>query len=265
MTQQDAIRKAIACLRLAKSSNAAEAALAASKAQEIIDRFQLDMAGIDLNRDQHAQDDFDNEPIKDFGYEDPLDDVKYLKPWMLRLASVVARANACRVVYLRTDTFDDGRCRGAKIKVIGRPSDVNTVRYLHGYLRAEVVRLCSENCAGNSGTYKRQFNLGVVETIDAKLQQRRKEMHGEMRQQAASNSMALMRVNNAIAKVEKRGQDVSKWMKQTMTLKTGRVHGTARTGEGSGARAHGRKVGEQVRLTSAKGSLGNSVNQIAQW
>lgn len=259
MTQQEAIDKAIKLLRLSKSSNVHEAALAASRAQEIIDRFKLDITDMDFEN-RNAKD--DNEPIKDFGYGDPLDKTSYLKPWMLRLASVVADANQCRIVYARIDEMGDGRNRGAVIKIIGRPSDVNVTRYLHGYLRGEVVRLRDENCAGNSGTYKRQFCLGVVETISAKLREQKKAMESDLRNQHSHNPMALVRVNNAIVRLEKRHGEVQKWVEANLKLGHGRVHGTARTGEGDSARAHGRKVGEQVRFTKARGAIGHTPKMI---
>lgn len=261
MTRDEAIRKAMACLRLAeRGGTPEESAAAAAAAQKILDRFQLDANDLDFDANAAER---DSEEVKDFGYEDPLEKVDYLKPWMLRLASVVARANNCRIVYQQCDFTGSGRNRGASIKIIGRPSDVQIARYVHGYLRGEVVRLRDSNCKGQSNTYKRQFALGVVETIQDKLDEQRQATEQELRNENVGNSLALVRVNNAIAKREQRYQDVVKFVQQTMPkLGKGRVTGNSQTGLGDVARHHGRKVGEQVRLTRATSSLGSGAKQI---
>src|SRR5215472_13049576 len=98
MTHEEAIRKAMACLKLAQSSNPNEAALAAAKAQEIIERYKLDVTGLDYDSEQVKKD--DSEPVKDFGFSDPLENTDYgSRIWSLRLASVVSRVNQTRIVY----------------------------------------------------------------------------------------------------------------------------------------------------------------------
>jgi len=63
MTYDEAIQKAAKLLRLANSSNPHEAALAAARAQEIMDRYQIDHASITIADNGHARPD---EPIQDF-------------------------------------------------------------------------------------------------------------------------------------------------------------------------------------------------------
>jgi hypothetical protein len=62
MTYEEALRKAAACLRLSKSSNQAEAALAAAKAQEIMDKYQISAEVLKLDQPKEA-----DEPVMDFG------------------------------------------------------------------------------------------------------------------------------------------------------------------------------------------------------
>lgn len=61
MTHQEAVAKVVKLLRLATSSNPNEAALAASRAQEIMDRFKIE--GITASFDTQTQ---SKEPIMDF-------------------------------------------------------------------------------------------------------------------------------------------------------------------------------------------------------
>ena len=249
MTQQDAIRKALACLRLANSDNPNESALAAARAQEIIDRYQLDISGLDYNSQEEAR---DTEEIKDFGHADPLDSLPNPYAWMIRLSSMVSRFNGCRNILSR---HENGR--GKVVRVVGRPSDVNTVRYLYSCLKMEVLRLRDSNCQGNSQTYKYQFCLGVVDTIRVKLEEQRQATFQSKRAEAGQNGMALMRINSAIAKMELRGETVHKWMYEKIKgLYKTRAVGATTTMLGESARSVGREVGKQVRMTRASGSLG---------
>lgn len=252
MTQEDAIRKAMACLRLAKSDNPNESALAAARAQEIIDRYKLDLSGMDPNGDSAAQKAFEDEPINDYGYDDPFEKQRDLHPWMLRLASYIARSNGCRILWHR-----DGRFGGV-IKIIGRGSDVAAARYMHAFLRNEVVRLIKANTnAGHSGSYKRQFGLGVTDTIWQKLAAAKQAMHSDLRNKA-ENPMALMRVNNAIANLERREQAMEKYMEGFC------IHGKSyigRTTDG-GARAAGQLAGKSIVLNGAKSGLTSGVKAI---
>lgn len=264
MTQQEAIDKALKLLRLAKSSNEHEAALAASKAQEVMDKYKLDISSLEYDKQDAER---DSEQVKDFGYGDPLIEFSHLSDnrWLLSLATTVARSNQCRIIYSKIDgvTGNLGKeiKRGATIKIVGHPSDVQVVRYLYSYLRNEVERLIKENCVGNSISYKRGFGLGVVDTIANKLWEQKKQTESAMRGEYAHNPLALVRVNNAIAKVEKRSMAVDKYIEQNMNLGKGRG-GYANKTEGMNARAHGRVAGENVRFTLARGALGTGRKQI---
>lgn len=247
MTQDEALRKAMACLRLAKSSNPNEAALAAAKAQEIIDRYQLDVSSLDYDAQQKKRDD---EPIKNFE-SDPLDDVEGINvKWAGVLAVHVARNNQCRV-YLQ-----DG-LRGKVLKIIGRASDVSAVRYMYSFLKEEVKRLRKENAAGHSGPYMNQFAHGVVDTIAAKLKQQREATFNAVKAEQANNNLALVRVNNAVAKIKERMQAVDKFVEENMRFRKSRASTSSYAG--MGGREHGRKEGHKVRLGGAKGAVGRGV------
>jgi hypothetical protein len=252
MTQQEAIRKALGCLKLANSSNANEAALAAAKAQEIIDRYQLDISSAEYDSQEDAR---DKEPITDFGYSDPLESMKYNWACWIRLTRCVAIANSCRTVMLHQE-------RGSIIKIIGRPSDVSAARYLYGYFKAEVNRLLEEYCKGHGRQWAGQFALGVVDAISEKLSSQREATFQTMRKEQGNNPLALVKLNTAIAKMEKRGQDVSAWMNSNLNLCRGRSVGGTATHEGMSARSQGRKAGESIRVSRAKGSIGAGVAQI---
>jgi hypothetical protein len=251
MTQDEAIRKVLGCLRLAKSTNQAEAALAAAKAQEIIDRYKLDVNSLDYDSQSKARDD---EKIMDFG-ADPLADMgktSSMQRWKLILASSLARNNQCKVY---TTWGADGN---RKVAIIGRPSDVSTVRYLHALLVGEVQRLQKENCAGFSQTYRYQYADGVVDTIRQRLAQQHEATIKTVQEEQAGNSMALVRVQQSLAKQQEREQQVAKWVEENMNLRKGR--GTQGPKNWTGGREAGRRDGQQVRMGSAKASVGRGVS-----
>lgn len=235
MTHQEAIEKAQKLLRLTTSNNPHEAALAASRAQEIMDRYQL--GNLALEYEQRAPE----EPIKDFG-NDPLDpDAKQHATWRSRLASALGRNNACKVY----------RQYNGTLGIIGRPSDVASVRYLFSWLRQEVDRLAQRDCVGNGRTYANNFRIGVVETIADRLAEQKKQTEAAVKQEAA-NPLALVRVENAIAIRTRQALDVEKWAQANMNFHKSPGSGY-RTNDG--AREAGRRAGNEVRIQPTKGAL----------
>ena len=248
MKYEEALRKAISCLKLARSTNPAEAALAAAKAQEIIDRYNLSVG--DLQNGEGPKE--NDEPIANT--HDPLHHVCQVDTrWSVRLASCIAKKNACRVVFY---TQASG---SAIIQIIGRTSDVNAVRYLFGWMESEVRRLTKQECQGRSRKYQVDFRYGVVDTIERKLDEQRRETFKAVQTEVAGNPMALMRVRNSIAKVEQRGNGVDLWMKSNMSgLRTAKH----RKQLDVSARVHGMQAGEVIKLNNAKASLGSASERL---
>lgn len=242
MTYQEAIYKATKLLRLAQSSNQHEAALAAARAQEIMDRFKIESLSIS---EQSAPE----EPIKDFR-NDPLEtELKSKVAWKIQLASAVARHNQCRIYIM-----------GGPIAIVGRPSDVTTVRYLYGWLVREVNRIAGRDTAGYGRIYSNNFRLGMIDTIRERLAEQRQQTDSALRAEAAQNNgLALVIVNKALTKRSEQLAQVDRWMQSNLRLNKGRsshiaTHATAREA--------GRLAGTEIRFTHAKGSLGAGCRQL---
>lgn len=237
MEYSEALDKAAKLLRLSKSSNPNEAALALSKAQEIMERFKIDAASLELDKPQGASPD---EPIKDFA-TDPLDNKT--GTWRGRLAVILANQNQCKAYQ-----------PSGRLCLVGRPSDVQTVRYFYSWLTNEIDKLTAKECAGNGRTYINNFRLGVVETVSMKLKAQREETYKTMRQETEvnGNGMALMRLNMSIARIEQRAGEVEKWTKDNMKL---RARSSGRVRFDSGAREHGRQAGQSIRIQPSSGNL----------
>lgn len=241
MNHEQVVSKAIRLLKLAQSDNPHEAALAAAKAQELIDRHKLTGLSQDSEIPGAARE--PEEEIRKF--EDPLevDEGKNLSRWRVALASTLARANQSRIY-----------TSGTAIKIVGRPSDAETIRYLYQYLTNEIERLTKFHAKGNGKTWANNFRLGVVDEIGNRLAAQREETLSKMKSEAVGTStgqtgIALVRLDNALAKMEKRGEDVQEWMDKNMDLR--KTYARARSDYG--ARAAGRRAGKSIQLGGGKG------------
>lgn len=247
MTQETIISKVQKLLRLSTSSNANEAALAASKAQELIDRHNLSATLLALEQAEPI--DTLDEPIEDFYQKGaPLDSQKTAQTWRARLALVVSELNGCRC-YLA----------GGDIALVGRPTDAETVRYVYGYLTREVERLTTEIGKGMGTTWRNNFRLGVVETVSRKLREGRQAFNKTVRDEATS-TMALMRVDNAMARIERRGETTGAWVKQNLKLRKRTI--SSHAAHDHSARTQGRRAGESINVNGGGKGMGTGQKRI---
>ena len=246
MTHTEAVAKAVKLLRLAQSSNPHESALAASRAQEIMDRFKLTGLSADLDTETAA------EPIADF-CADLLDaGSSVMETWRRRLAMTVAKCNECNG-YLQTRRTE----RGEVIKgfaIVGRASDAQTVRYVYTWLRREVDRLAGALCAGFGRTYWNNFRIGCVETVCLRLEQTRRETTASVKAEAAATggTLALVRVERALAVRDQMLADVNTWMKFNLKLPAGKRSSFR---SDPSARMAGRAAGHQVSIQPTRANL----------
>lgn len=240
MTHEEAVQKAAKLLRLATSDNPNEAALAASRAQDIIDRYKLTGMALDLEGKPAEPE----EPIKNFAA--PLNEEdgasSQLQRWKGWLAMDLAKVNQCRVYK------SDG-----KLKIIGRASDAETIRYMYAYLVKEIERLTKRDALGNGRTYANNFRIGCVETIGKRLREQHNATIEAVKTEAraeVSNPNAIVRVEQSIVRIEQRAKSVDAWVEANFKLYKssgggGRHH--------SDARAAGRAAGHEVNLSSKAG------------
>jgi hypothetical protein len=250
MTHAEALDKAAKLLRLANSSNPHESALAAARAQEIMDRFKLTQdavngAGGDVQSD---------EPIRNFT-EDPLDPSPTLDRWKGQLAMALAAANQCKVYK------GSGRPPyGAGLCTIGRASNVQTVRYLYSWLTREIERLAAQSCAGNGRTYWNNFRLGATETVCRRLREQAAatvaackadatailfDGQEHTHEEEAATTRALALIDNNAALMVRHAAAVEDWTRSNLQL---RARSGGSTRYNSDARAAGRRAGESVRM-----------------
>lgn len=244
MTHQEAIEKAVKLLRLAQSSNQHEAALAASRAQEIMDRHKLEGLSADYDTDKPKQPD---EPIADFK-ADLMDPSTQNATWKSRLAATVAKVNECKVYIRKQRTYaPNGKATlTSGFAIVGRASDAQTVRYIYGWLSGEIDRLAHAQCAGYGATFYNNFRIGAVESVCARLEAARKETEQAMRQEAmvSPNAMAMVHIKNAIACRDEQARAVERWVDNNLKLRN--VSSSYRPD--FTARQLGQKAGAQINI-----------------
>ena len=253
MNRAEAMQKAIKLLRLATSDNPHEAALAAQRAQEILDRFEITQAMLEDSQTRpEPEEEIENfeekqAPLDQFGMQ--------IEHWKSYLSSVIATANACCVFSQRKEYIGFVRQRSF-LHIVGRPTDVEKVRYLYGYLVGETDRLCRRRGKGCGRTWMNQFRLGVVDTLAQRLREGHEAliatMRKEAREQVRENPRALVVLEKAIAKVDRRREDTEVWVAQHLNLGTRPGH---RVNSNLAARVQGRIAGQEIHLTRARGAI----------
>jgi hypothetical protein len=97
-----------------------------------------------------------------------------------------------------------------------------------------------------------------VDSINNMLTAQHKQFADSQRGKVIDNAHALMRINTALAKIERRGSDVQLFMEQKMGFKF-KQRPLSQGRSIQSARAQGQQDGKSVKLTAAKGGIGSGV------
>lgn len=243
MTKLDnAIDRARKLLALSHSDNPHEAAQAAQRAQELLDRFAISRAMLD-----NAESGDGDEVSSSADSDTPLHQARCIAVWISILAKAVAEVNQCRAYTSRVGRGPKSR---RHIEVVGRPADVEKVRYLHGYLVGETQRLCQRDGRGRGRTWRNNYRLGVVDTLCRGLQAARAEVVAKMKAEA-DNQEGLVAIDRALVRLDRRAAEVDLFVARTLNLRS-----TSSTYRGdSGAWARGREAGSEISIGGARGAL----------
>lgn len=260
MTREDAVRQARSLLRLAARGGTPEEAAAAARAQAVIDRWDLTEAAIGGAQETERAE----EPMRSFGTEPEgwIGVAPQRSRWHSRLASKIARQNGCYV-------YRDRRASsGWSIEIVGRPSDVDTVRYLYAWLSGEVERLVNGRGKGMGESWRQEFAAGAVETIAERLAEQRRETAREVAGDLshlgplfaeAGRGAALVRIETALAQYDVRAREADALAHRLVpglrsTCSTYTPNHTAREA--------GRQAGRSVALGRASGMIGGGPRQL---
>lgn len=246
MTTQEAIDKARKLLALAASNtNPNEAATAAARAQEILDRHKLSAAMLE------AEDPTIKEAV-DFG--EPLDEMKKVSTWKWSLAKSIADANSCRVYISLSGMVIAGEMKSA-IKIVGRPSDVAKTKYLYLYLVSETDRLTKVNGKGKGKTWCNNYRLGINDAVHERLNGVMTTIVESMKE----SSIDSEKVDQALMVIDNHKNEVDRFVKEYV----GNMRSVKAPFRGDGnARQTGYQHGQKIALNGASGALGSGQDHL---
>jgi hypothetical protein len=147
-------------LALSTSSNPNEAALAASKAQELLMQHNLTMSQVEM----HGESSYGQEFVQTGS-----------RFWKRSLLTVIARNNFCEVIY-------EAQIKSAAL--IGEKHNQEVVTYLYGYLVSQLEPMAMtayrlSDTTMHAKTWLDSFYMGAINAINARLKAQKAEMIAE--------------------------------------------------------------------------------------
>lgn len=252
MDRTEALRKVAALLRLAaRGGTVDEAATAAARAQDLMDRYELTRDVVaELDGQPREQD----EPITDFygvaeGY---LDTTKTTVHWRWSLAHAIAKLYGCYI-------WQSRRGKGKSTEVVGRPGSVESVRYLFSWLALEIEQLVQHYGRGMGLVWRREFCEGAAHAIAQRLKQQRADTVQAMRVEYTNNPHALALVEQSLVRLQETEQ--SRQLAQAKyRLRSGRSRAYTQTNYT--AREAGAEAARSINLNRANRSIGSGQRSI---
>lgn len=208
-------------MALAESANEHEAALAAAKAQSLIEQYNIEQHELETSGRKAA------EPIGLQRIDWP--DRDNIDRWEKELVQTVARNMFCDVLWTPLH-----------VMFIGRPTDVLVVEYTWAHLREKIVSLVRGRLreakyrgeVSNPKKWRRDWLLGAVDGIREKMIAQHRQM-----QQDNPNSSALVVVRDA---------EIKTFISQTFSRV--RIDNAPRIQLQAGAYHDGRQHGTQLDI-----------------
>jgi hypothetical protein len=162
-----ALAKVRKLLALATSSNPHEAALAAARAQALIESHRLQAW---LAAEQGVREDPD--PIVD-ARDAPIEVARKIRKWKVALASALADVNGC-LAYVLVRGDDEA------IVLVGRARDREVVIELWQWLVKRIEWLSATHGAKRSRQWHDAFRIGVVDEVAPRLDEGRAQATSEL-------------------------------------------------------------------------------------
>ncbi len=231
------IEKIRKLLALSKSTNANEAAAAAAKAQRLMTEHQIAEAELESG-EQHERATLADDPIDTFGWQTP--------QWKERLCGSLVQLNGC--MCWKLSRWERGT-RVRKVQIVGRPSDVATVRYLYAWLTAEIERLAQRNTKGRGRDYANSYRMGAVVGCVSAMQA------ADRQARQTAPSAALVRLDAREEEARAVAAQLQLDIKKARPSAAARDQEAYRAGVRDGAQLHtGAKLGETGARLLGSGS-----------
>lgn len=238
MEIQQVIEKVNRLRSLSNSTNVHEAAAAAAAADRLMQTYRISAAELALaNKAQ--------EPIV------LIDEYLYtsgrLVVWKSWLASVLCEHYGC-AYFLQTVPSDKDGARGTMkaLRVFGCKSDFDIVKYMYGYLTAEIERLTKLEASGKGHVFSQSYSVGAVQGIKDQLNKSINAMRAETTSESSTSAaMVLLSSRTELSKKE---------MNRKMNLKKSAASKQRYDSDGY---ASGRERGQNIALRAGLSGKGN--------
>lgn len=149
----------------ANASTEHEASTAAAQAAKIAEKYRIDVAtleGVGEATEQASRAD------------DPLFKSRRKSAWKIQLSLILAKDNNC--IIFCDATYNGNKIQETRIEIIGKPSDVQVVKYLFAYLTSELTRLSRLKGKGKGKSFSNSYLLGAVTGIRSQLETAKEEV-----------------------------------------------------------------------------------------
>ena len=150
LTREQVLEKVRRLLALSQSNNEHEAAVAAAKAEQLLQEHRLTEAELEITNDAQERAALEADPLDVLGRNGTV--------WKGVLVYGISKLHGCYCYIDRDRNFRQ------RYRLIGRPSDVNSVRYLYAWLTTEIERLTQKH-AGKGRTWMNSYRRGAVSGI----------------------------------------------------------------------------------------------------
>ncbi|MCP4651500.1 MAG: DUF2786 domain-containing protein [PVC group bacterium] len=247
MTKEDIISKIKKCMRLSESGNEHEAALAASRARELMDKYNLSVSSFE---------EVDDSP----GQKGEIDRQAKIPPWKQALFSQLSK------LYDTVPYFSRGygeKKTGGKVvsqqimMVIGYEKDIELVRYTYTFLARTIEKLVVKErnaekhrygswSRRDSYLFTRSFCSGAVSRIIEKIKEQR---DNTLQASVETRDLVICRKDN-----------VKKWVDDNMEF--GKTRKITSSNLDSGFYNKGVEAGNNINLNPGVTGSSNSRQEI---
>jgi hypothetical protein len=253
MASEATLKKIRNLLDLAQGTkNLNEAAVAFATAQQLLLKHNLTQAQVEATTGFKEAD----EAI--VNSNDPLYVGQRVVLWKDYLANKLSELNSCKM-YINTsyvpedprDRFSDN-VKVISYRVVGRPSDVEMVRYFFNSIVTQIEYLSAAALKAGLGrgkTFTNNFKHGAAEVVVRRLQEMNQSVRAEHSQAYGIAALVL---------VDQKAEAVEKWAEDHLKLKPRKI--TYQTAGDVQGYLAGRKAGEKVSLNKGMEAATKSEN-----
>lgn len=246
-TRDNVVEKIKKLLKLSESTNPNEAASAAAKAQELMDRFEIETAAL---QNAATPDLSSKELIEEFN---DFEQGGRIETWRGYILNSLCETNHCKTYKMRQ------KHENTYFRVIGKKTDVQTVRYMYACL-IQVVEKLSFQHRGGGRRFIASYKAGAASAIANKILESKEKTKASVYQEASQQGAhALMRIDNAMAVLKQKDNEMQKYL-EDLNIKAKRGVG-ARVTHASGYHA-GYQDGKNVNIGNNSKQLNAGKNQL---